>query len=1476
MPFPDRTFLNPPNNNFPNNNLFPGQDGRNQENLPDDWIRVGELFNSEGGKKPIKRRKVGTEYLEAILDTLRNILPDQAFKKIHSIALPKAGGRANANKLEKLALDEMMPVRLHEVSESEVRQAWLRVNQWYNAAKEAGRAVENYVNAARFIMDEFKDRGLDYNSDLPVARAAQRLRKSEENPEAPAITKDDLIDLPSEVMIVPDFISIVGSSIRSEDPRDVDVLYRANLDEKGDFLVSWENIYLAMRNTLKTIKPDLDMHEIFNPQGSREARWLPVYNLVLRKSKNDMRLTKDEQHIEPRENNQQILTTPPGVIEDFDLGAPCMPNWRDYLNDTPPDGIWTELGCGPNKAEGFIGVDKNAYPGVDMVADLEKAIPFSDDSVSVIRANHFVEHLSDFDRFMKEAGRVLMKGGRLIMTMPSTDGEGAEIHPDHKIFMNKTEFENKIKDLDYLFHPIAIKERRRENNGFDCVDIDAVLERKERKEILLPNSRDGVLSTQPFFNLDGVEKIAKISPGVKFVGAKPAMAGYTEAFEVGDLAKWAEKKYPIDIEGKLNGNRCFITKKGQDVELWFEGQMGTNQFDKMPDIRDGLKKIPEDFILDLDLALLRSGKRVIRADDMIFNKRELDLKPNEIPIITVFDLIYREKDISQLPWYERRKELENFFNKYLRGKKNFAITTTRIVKSPKGLKAATRWAFGQDMSEGLVAKQVNSPYQQGGTSYWYKLKKVAELKLIVLGKKKTKANDYVYEAGLSPSPNEKLNAHETDLQGKKYISMGNTLASNVQAKVGDIITVQILELLPDYDKETLAWVGPRVQDVDDTRKQPYSVAQSLDISDRAQLLQKALKNIVPSSDPHCEKCFSGLAFVGSSPGKTEALRGEPLVGPSGETFNDVYLKTLGLKRDQVFITNAVPKLLTDENGSVREPTDSEIKKWQGWLFDELDRVNPDIVVALGRTAKKALNGEADVVMPHPMAIRRFGDSGEVGRKIKHIKNRLSNLNKDTIGPGDVHVDNTNWKVPKRSASNNPGAPSLSNANGPEILDGNLKFNSDWRKPDSWFKFNKADSEGGDETRAEASSSFWSKNWQNMYPFSSKKIAKGRFTYQHHWRGLSKEEDAESEIELLDTDHSVHGDLRLTAGHEQKSLWGFSVFIGKTSDNKNGDRLINLPPDDKLQGAFKLEQPIEWLTIARGKPHTAEPGEPGSTSKTYSKFFEQDHGEYKAGVWKKHVIEIFLLGPKLKGRYLIEFAPVGGSRKWLINKPKDQTPLAESKNIKAEIADQKKKGYGYIIWGAPDKEPIPIKLSGSKEDGFIMADDLLSAMESEKDPWKAYESIHKECMKKSVYAEIIKADDEKRLVYGVVLEPDGVDAQNDTISKDEIERAAHVYLKDSRTVGDSHKKVAKAAHVVESYIAPTDFELGGQNVKQGTWVMVVKIDDDDTWNRVKNHELTGFSIGGFSKRIPVSGPVTDQIPYERPPGDTHFNSSIICY
>jgi DNA adenine methylase len=120
-------------------------------------------------------------------------------------------------------------------------------------------------------------------------------------------------------------------------------------------------------------------------------------------------------------------------------------------------------------------------------------------------------------------------------------------------------------------------------------------------------------------------------------------------------------------------------------------------------------------------------------------------------------------------------------------------------------------------------------------------------------------------------------------------------------------------------------------------------------------------------------------------------------------------------------------------------------------------------------------------------------------------------------------------------------------------------------------------------------------------------------------------------------------------------------------------------------------------------------------------------------------------------------------------------------------------------------------------------------------------------------------DEERYVLGIVLEPndgkDGApldpDSQKDVYSREEIRQAAHKFMEDFRNLGRMHREfLSGAAKILESYIAPCDFAIGEQNIREGTWLLAIRIVDPSLWADIKDGRLTGFSIGGSAVRKPV--------------------------
>ena len=86
-----------------------------------------------------------------------------------------------------------------------------------------------------------------------------------------------------------------------------------------------------------------------------------------------------------------------------------------------------------------------------------------------------------------------------------------------------------------------------------------------------------------------------------------------------------------------------------------------------------------------------------------------------------------------------------------------------------------------------------------------------------------------------------------------------------------------------------------------------------------------------------------IVFIGEAPGKNEDLKGLPFIGAAGK-FLDEMLATIGLKREDIYITNIV-KYRPPNN---RDPLPEEKEVFLPYLQAQLDVIEPKIVVTLGR------------------------------------------------------------------------------------------------------------------------------------------------------------------------------------------------------------------------------------------------------------------------------------------------------------------------------------------------------------------------------------------------------------------------------------------------------------------------------------------------------------------------------------------------
>ncbi|CEJ96027.1 hypothetical protein BGLT_07006 [Caballeronia glathei] len=99
--------------------------------------------------------------------------------------------------------------------------------------------------------------------------------------------------------------------------------------------------------------------------------------------------------------------------------------------------VKVDLGCGLAKSPGFIGVDRAPMPGVDVVADLNKRLPFEDDSVDLIVASHSLEHVADITATMKELYRICKHGAQICIIAPYFEQKLNVANPYHIVPFNE-------------------------------------------------------------------------------------------------------------------------------------------------------------------------------------------------------------------------------------------------------------------------------------------------------------------------------------------------------------------------------------------------------------------------------------------------------------------------------------------------------------------------------------------------------------------------------------------------------------------------------------------------------------------------------------------------------------------------------------------------------------------------------------------------------------------------------------------------------------------------------------------------------------------------------------------------------------------------------------------------------------------------------------------------------------------------------
>ena len=127
-------------------------------------------------------------------------------------------------------------------------------------------------------------------------------------------------------------------------------------------------------------------------------------------------------------------------------------------------------------------------------------------------------------------------------------------------------------------------------------------------------------------------------------------------------------------------------------------------------------------------------------------------------------------------------------------------------------------------------------------------------------------------------------------------------------------------------------------------------------------LWKTRRNAVPGEgNPNAK-----IMFIGEAPGRNEDIQGRPFVGAAGQLLTKMIVDILGLQRRDVYITNVV-KCRPPGN---RDPTEDEIRICSPYLIRQIETIEPDIIVCLGRHSARFILSHIGIRFKSILSIRQ--------------------------------------------------------------------------------------------------------------------------------------------------------------------------------------------------------------------------------------------------------------------------------------------------------------------------------------------------------------------------------------------------------------------------------------------------------------------------------------------------------------------------
>ncbi|MGH9429361.1 MAG: hypothetical protein ACRD2L_24010, partial [Terriglobia bacterium] len=274
-----------------------------------------------------------------------------------------------------------------------------------------------------------------------------------------------------------------------------------------------------------------------------------------------------------------------------------------------------------------------------------------------------------------------------------------------------------------------------------------------------------------------------------------------------DFATDGFLKIGIVVQPKYNGWRVVIQKDEQG-QIFLMGEdifrrKGAlrNNFDQNPHLRAEVEKLPGPFVLDAEFMAFDGDVALPRRDLAQFRAQQ-EADDSKARLI-VHRALYLpgQKNMTAVAEGDMLPVLSAWLKK-VEPKQIADVQTVGVAHTHEQLTKLVQEAAKIPGSEGAMLKLASSTYSLGGeTDSWAKLKLIRTIRGIVWDRHEVKDSPGVYNFFYAFGPitgKDKENWDETvEIDGQTYVKGGKTFNRKLDAKNGDVIEIEVTEILFD-------------------------------------------------------------------------------------------------------------------------------------------------------------------------------------------------------------------------------------------------------------------------------------------------------------------------------------------------------------------------------------------------------------------------------------------------------------------------------------------------------------------------------------------------------------------------------------------------------------------------------------------------------------------------------------------------------